>query len=61
MSLMPWLLSIANDALEWGLLGQYRRIAVAITSSVLFLTMRYLGPTVEDVRAYRDRDRSKGG
>jgi hypothetical protein len=58
MSLMPWLLSIANFALEWGLLGPYRKIAVAITSAVLFLTMRYLGPTVEDVRAYRNRDHS---
>ena len=38
----------------WGLFGRLGRPALAFSCVVAALVLHYIGPTVEEVRAYRD-------
>ena len=58
LALIPFLLSVLNHYLQWHLVGRFDNVAVAVASVVLFLVMRYLGPTVEELKRYREAERS---
>ena len=57
--LVPFLLSIANFYLDLGLFGHFGKKAIAAAGVVLFLVLRYLGPTVEDTKRHRNARRGK--
>lgn len=43
----------ANYYFAWGVFGQYEKWFRASSVVALFLTMRFVGPTVQQVREYR--------
>ena len=55
-ALAPCLLSVANYYLNWELAGRFDRVAIAASFAALFLVMRYLGPTVDDIKRYRETE-----
>jgi hypothetical protein len=57
-ALAPCIVTVANYYLGWGLFGRSERWLIAVSFVVLFLVMRYLGPTVQELREYRDKKRS---
>lgn len=57
IALVPALLSVLNYYLGWGLAGDYAEEAIGLAFVGLFLVMRYLGPTVEELRRYRSAER----
>jgi hypothetical protein len=59
-ALVPSVVTVANHYLGWGLFGVDDRLSIAISFVVLFLVMRYLGPTVHQLREYREGGRSGG-
>lgn len=59
-ALVPCAVAIANHYLEWRLFGQDDRWPIAASFVLLFLVMRYLGPTVQQLREYRERRRAGG-
>ena len=54
LALIPCVLFVLNHYLEWDLVGSRDKQAIAVSFAVLVLVMRYLGPTVEDIRRYRE-------
>ena len=52
-ALVPCILTVANYYFEWGLFGRFGRWVLAASFVSLFLVMRYLGPTVQEIRDYR--------
>ena len=54
IALLPCLLSVINLYLKWGLFGHLDTAAVAVCFIALFLVMRYLGPTVREVKKHRE-------
>lgn len=54
VALVPALLSVANYHFQW--IGDARWLGrfVAISYVLLFAVMLFIGPTVDEVRAYRD-------
>lgn len=60
-ALVPCILSVANYYLDWGLFGKRERWPIAASFVLLFLVMRYLGPTLQEVRDYRSSGRAKAG
>lgn len=59
-ALAPCVLTVANYYLGWGLLGKWSRSSIAVSFVALFLVMRFLGPTVQQLREYRERGRLTG-
>jgi hypothetical protein len=53
-ALVPCMVTVADYYLGWGLFGRFGRWAIAASFVLLFLVMRYLGPTVQQVRDYRN-------
>jgi hypothetical protein len=60
IALVPALLSVFNYYLGWGCAGRFAREAMALTFAALLLVMRYLGPTVGDLRRYRATEGKSG-
>jgi hypothetical protein len=56
---LPFLLALASHYFEWGLFGAADSWVIAVSAVVLFLTIRYLGPTGEQYDAHRRRRREK--
>lgn len=52
-ALLPCVVTVANYYFEWGLFGRLDRWVIAGSFVSLFLVMRYLGPTVREIRDYR--------
>lgn len=59
-ALVPCVVTVANHYFGWGLFGGHDRLSIAASFIVLFFVMRYLGPTVQQLREYRASDRSGG-
>lgn len=57
-ALVPCVLTAANYYFGWGIFGKSDRWSVAASFILLFLVMRYLGPTVEEVGKYRNARRN---
>ena len=58
-ALLPCVVAVADYYLQWGLFGKFGRSAIAASFVLLFLVMRYLGPTVQQVQDYRNDRRAK--
>jgi hypothetical protein len=54
-ALVPCVLAVANYYFEWGLFGSFDRGLIAASFVLLFLVMRYLGPTMQEIRDHRSR------
>ena len=54
LALLPCGLAVANFYLHWGLFGGYDKHALAAAFVVLYLVMRYLGPTMAQLREHRE-------
>lgn len=54
LALIPFVVFVLNHYLEWHLVGSLDEQAMTVSVAVLFLVMRYLGPTVEEIRRYRE-------
>lgn len=52
-ALIPCVVTVVNHYLRWGLFGRGDKWAIAASFVLLFLVMRYLGPTVQQLRDYR--------
>ena len=52
-ALFPCILAVANYYFGWGLFGRAERWFIAAAFVLLFLVIRYLGPTVQQIRDYR--------
>lgn len=59
-ALVPCAVTVANHYFEWSLFGRDDRWSIAASFLLLFLVMRYLGPTVQQLRVYRERGRMGG-
>lgn len=59
-ALVPCAVTVANHYLGWGLFGSDDRWPIAASFVLLFLVMRYLGPTVHQLREYRQSGRPGG-
>lgn len=60
VALVPCLLSGMNVYLGWHLLGGFDNAVLGGCLILLFLVMRYLGPTMQEIREYREAARNKG-
>lgn len=52
-ALVPCAVTVANHYPGWGLFGRDDRWSIAVSFVLLFLVMRYLGPTVQQLQDYR--------
>jgi hypothetical protein len=59
IALLPCILSVANIHFKWALFGGLDKVAVAVCFIALFLVMRYIGPTVQEVEDYRAGPQSR--
>lgn len=57
LACVPCILALANHYFEWGLFGKFERYSIGISFVLGFLVMRYLGPTMQEMREYRDAKR----
>lgn len=55
---VPCAVSVVNHYLGWGLFGRDDRWSIGLSFVLLFLVMRYLGPTMQQLREYRQNDRA---
>jgi hypothetical protein len=55
LALIPCAASVANHYFGWGLLGSQDSWSIAASFVLMFLVMRYLGPTVRQIREYREQ------
>ena len=51
-------LCIANYYLDFGVFGRFKRDALILSFILLAIVMRYLGPTLQEMRDYRDSKRA---
>jgi len=51
---IPFFFAIANYQFEWGFLEGHQKDAIAASAVALFLVIRYLGPTIQDIRNMRN-------
>jgi hypothetical protein len=49
---------LANHYLKLGFFGQFSWKAVIVSFGVLLFCLLYVGPTVDEIRSYRDKKRS---
>lgn len=59
-AIVPCAVAVANHYLGWGLFGRDDRWSIAAAFVLLFLVMRYLGPTVQQLREYRQSGQAGG-
>lgn len=59
-ALVPCVVTVANHYFGWRLFGGDDRWSISASFILLFLVMRYLGPTVKQLREYRESGRSGG-
>ena len=59
IALLPCLLSVANVYLGWNLFGRFDKQVLVACFILLLLVMRYLGPTVDQVKKYREAARAR--
>ncbi len=57
-ALLPCAVTVANHYFGWGLFGRDDNWSIAASFVLLLLVMRYLGPTVQQLREYRESGRS---
>ena len=57
-ALVPCAVALANYYLGWRLFGRFGQAPIAVSFVILFLVMRYLGPTVQQLR--EDREKTRG-
>ena len=58
-ALVPCLVAAGNYSFDWGLVGRFDRWFLAVSFTVLFLVLRYLGPTEQQIRDYRNNQGAK--
>ena len=54
IALVPCAVAVADHYLGWQLFGDGADWPIPVAFMALFLTMRFLGPTVQQLREYRD-------
>lgn len=59
IGLFFFLFSIANNYFGFGPLGNYRKGMLAATGVILALLLHFVGPTIQEMREYRDMKRNK--
>ena len=52
---IPCVASLVNQYFNLGLFGKFGRSVVSISFFFMILVMRYLGPTMDDMKKYRGR------
>ena len=57
IGLLACLLCVANYYLNLGVFGRFGKHAVIVSFIVLALVQHYIGPTLSEVREYRDKKR----
>jgi hypothetical protein len=57
IGLLLCLLCVANDYLDLGVFGRFGRQATIVSFVVLAVVQHFLGPTLSEVREYRDKKR----
>ncbi len=57
IGLLVCLLCVANYYLNFGFFGRFGKHAVIVSFVVLALVQHYVGPTLSEVREYRDKKR----
>ncbi len=57
---VPFLVSVANYWFTWRLFGIPEKWPFAVSATLLFLTMRFLGPTIHELREQRDNKTQTG-
>lgn len=57
LACVPCVLALASHYLEWGLFGRFERYSIGVSFILAFLVLRYLGPTMQEMRDYRDAKR----
>lgn len=55
-ALVPCAVTVANHYFGWALFGKGERWSIAASFVLLFLVMRYLGPTMQQLSEERERD-----
>jgi hypothetical protein len=58
-TLVPYGLIVGNYFFKWGIFGRYGGLAFAISTVLALLILRYVGPTVKEVRDHRNERRRK--
>ena len=58
MCLLVCLLCLGNLFLHLGVLGRFGKQAVVLSFIVVALVQHYVGPTLSEVREYRDKKRA---
>ena len=56
-ALVPCIVTLADYYLAWGLFDRFGRWAIAASFALLALVLRYIAPTVKEIREYRARSR----
>ncbi|HJP39448.1 MAG TPA: hypothetical protein QF499_10035 [Gammaproteobacteria bacterium] len=55
------LFSVTNYYLQWQLFGQFNKVVMIGIFVVMYIYLRFVGPTLEEVRDYRDQKRRERG
>jgi hypothetical protein len=56
--LIECLLCVANYYLNWGVFARFAKQAVIVSFIVLVIVQHFIGPSLSEVREYRDKKRS---
>ena len=54
IAMVPLIVCGLNSLFRWHLFGSFDKGALVLSAVVLVLVMRYLGPTIQEMRDYRD-------
>jgi hypothetical protein len=57
LALVVMLVCLADFAFDLGVFGRFSKAAFALSVAALISVLRFIGPTIDEVRAYRDRRR----
>jgi hypothetical protein len=60
-ALVPCIVTLADYYLGWGLFGRFGRWVIAASFVLVVFVLRYIAPTVQEVREYRDAQRAMKG
>lgn len=61
IALVPCAVTLANNYFRWRLFGRDDNWSIGASFVLLLLVMRYLGPTMQQIREYRDSSRMRKG
>jgi hypothetical protein len=53
VALLPCLFCVVNYYLNFGIFGRFGKQVLVASFIALYLVMQFIGPTVDEVRAYR--------